>query len=288
MIYAILALICIVNGVFVVAFIRDIIKHKQELKEEPGNPIVMAFSQLIIYFLSTFGISDFAIGASLYPKAKWVDTKRLPGTLNTACVVPVAAMALAYIKSIEVGIWTLIIPIVAQVLGSFLSPRFVVKLPARKIKFLVTIGLMVAGATILMQLVNVFPSGGTATSLSGWKLALLGVLSFIYGAFNNMGIGSYPLTMATIFALGLEPSAAFPIMMGACTFSVPIGSLEFVRLKSYSRKITLFSATTGVIGVLIAVFIVKSLNVTVLKWVVLVVIVYSAISMAMSMRTKEA
>lgn len=76
-----------------------------------------------------------------------------------------------------------------------------------------------------------------------------------------MGIGSYPLTMATVYALGLDPKIAFPIMMGACTFSVSVGSIEFIKLDSYTRKITLISATAGVIGVLIAVFLVKGLDV---------------------------
>lgn len=288
MLYAILILVCVVNAAFVYTFVRDLSAHKNEVMKEAGNPVVMAISQLLIYFFSAFGISDFAIGASLYPKAKWIDAKRLPGTLNTACVVPVAAMALAYISSVKIGIWTLIVPIIAQVLGAYLSPRFVVKLPARKIKYFVTAGLFVAAAVILLQKLSLFPSGGNAFNLTGWKLILLGILSFVYGAFNNLGIGSYPLSMATVCALGLDPIAAFPMMMGACTFSVPVGSMEFIKLNSYSRKITLFSATAGVLGVLIAVFLVKGLNTNLLQWIVLLVILYSAVSMLLSLQKKEA
>lgn len=283
----ILALIVIVNGLFVYSFIKDLKLHWPELKDEPGNPVTMFISQFIIYFLSTFGISDFAIGAALYPKMKWVNAKKLPGTLNTACVIPVATMALAYITSIEVALSTLIVAIVAQVIGAYISPKFVVKLPARTIKYLVSIGLLVAAAVILAGKFGWMPAGGTATGLTGWKLVVLGIGSFIYGAFNNMGIGSYALTMATVFALGLDPRIAFPIMMGACTFSVPVGSMQFIKLDAYSRKITLFSATAGVIGVLIAVFIVKSLDVSMLQWVVVAVILYSAFSLLSSLRQSE-
>ncbi|MFB0918321.1 MAG: sulfite exporter TauE/SafE family protein [Clostridiaceae bacterium] len=284
----ILALIVLVNGAFAVTFIKDLIKNKTTVMKEPGNPIIMAVSQFVIFLLSTFGISDFAIGAALYPKAKWVEAKKLPGTLNTACVIPVAAMALAYISSIEVGLATLIVPIVAQVIGAYASPRFVVKLPVKTIKIFVSIGLIVAATLIFMGKMNIMPAGGAATSLDGGKLILLGILSLIYGALNNIGIGSYALTMATVYALGMSPSVAFPIMMGACTFSVPVGSMQFIKLDSYSRKITLFSATAGVIGVLVAAFVVKSLDVNVLQWVVLVVIIYSAISMILSLKEKKA
>lgn len=214
----ILLLIIIVNCTFIFSFLKDIYYNFSKLKKEKANPIALAISQFIIYTLSTFGISDFAIGASVYPKMKWVDAKKLPGTLNTACVIPVFVMALCYITSIKVGLFTLIVPIIMQVIGAYVSPKYVVKLPAKVIKILVTIGLFVAAILILMGKLNIMPMGGDATYLSFPKLIIMAILSFIYGTFNNMGIGSYPLTMATIYALGLSPSVSFPIMMGACTF----------------------------------------------------------------------
>lgn len=285
----ILVLIALVNGLFALNFIRDLVKHKDSVMKEPGNPIAMMVSSFVIFLLSTFGISDFAISAALYPKFGWVSSKKLPGTLNTQCVIPVAAMALIYISSINVGLATLIVAIIAQVLGAYVSPRFVVKLPAQKIKLFIALGLFVAAGVILAGKFGIFPAGGDADKLVGFKLVLLGVLSFIYGALNNIGIGSYALTMATVYALGLNPGVAFPIMMGACTFSVPVGSMQFIKLDSYSRKITLFTSTLGILGVLVAVFIVKSLDVSMLQWVVTVVILYSAVSLLLSLRkTKEA
>ena len=117
-----------------------------------------------------------------------------------------------------------------------------------------TAGLIIAALMILAGKFNWIPANGTATSLSGWKLMLTAILLFIYGALNNIGIGSYALTMATVYAMGLNPSAAFPIMMGAATFSVSTSSIQFVKLADYSRKITLFTSTFGVLGVLVAVF----------------------------------
>ncbi len=278
----ILALVVIINGAFAIAFIRDLLAHKGETMKEPGNPIAMAISSFIIFLLSTFGISDFAIGSSLYPKAKWVSDKKLPGTLNTECVIPVAVMALCYISSINVGLATLITAIVCQVIGAYVSPRFVVKLPANTIKKFVAAGLFIAAALILANKFGVYPSGGEATALTGVKLVVFAVLCLVYGALNNIGIGSYALTMATVYALGLNPGVAFPIMMGACTFSVPVGSMQFIKLDGYSRKITLFTSTFGVLGVLAAVYVVKSLNTSILQWVVAIVILYSAVTMLMS------
>jgi len=276
MLYVLLGLIIAVNLVFATVFVRDLVRHRAEASAEPGNAVAQAASSTAMFFFSTFGISDFAISTVLYRRLRWVSDLRLPGTLNTQCVIPVAVMAVAYISSIEVGLVTLFSFIAAQAVGAYLGPRFVVRLPVRAIRLFIGIGLAITSLLILAGQLGWLPSDGTATELTGWKFVVGVVAMFVFGALNNVGIGSYALTMATTYALGMNPVAAFPIMMGACALSVPIGSAEFVRLGSYSRRLTAITAVFGVVGVLVAVFIVKSLDVTAIKWVVLAVIVYTS------------
>ena len=283
-----LSLIVIINGIFAITFVKDLITNKEEFKNEKANMKALTFTSFIMFFLSTFGISDFAIGTVLYPKLDWVTMKKLPGTLNTQCVIPVAAMALSYISSVNVGVKTLAVCIVAQVIGAYIGPKFVVKLPEDTIKKFVGVGLIVAAFLIFAGQVNWIKSNGTATELYGGKLVLAGILLFTYGALNNIGIGSYALTMVTVYLLGMDPIAAFPIMMGACTFSVPIGSMQFIKFGEYSRRITLFTSIFGVMGTLVAVFLVKSLNTYMLKWLVIIVLLYSAFTMLQAQLKKEA
>ena len=89
-------------------------------------------------------------------------------------------MALSYITSIEVGIKTLVVCIVCQVIGAYIGPKFVVKLPERTIKLFVSIGLIVAAILIFAGQMNWIPSNGTATELYGGKLILAGVLLFVF------------------------------------------------------------------------------------------------------------
>ncbi|WP_203650396.1 sulfite exporter TauE/SafE family protein [Secundilactobacillus yichangensis] len=283
MVKILLAAIILINLLFIIVFVRDLLKHRDEVMSEPSSLLWTSLSQVVIYFLSTFGISDFAISTALYPKAKWISIKKLPGTLNTQCVIPVFVMSLAYISTINVGIKTLLVCIVCQVIGAYIGPYFVVKLPEHIIRYFVIAGLLVATALILGGKFGWIPSNGTATQLYGWKLWTTGLLMFIYGALNNIGIGSYALTMATVYAMGLNPVAAFPIMMGGATFSVSVGSMQFIKLNDYSRKITLTSIF-GIIGVLVAVYLVKSLNTSIIQWVVVVVLLYSAVSLWMGER----
>ena len=67
-----LALIVAINLYFIIYFLRDLFKNKQNFKEEPGDMRLLPFTSFITFFLSTFGVSDFAIGTVLYPKLKWV------------------------------------------------------------------------------------------------------------------------------------------------------------------------------------------------------------------------
>jgi len=279
MVGVLLVLITLVNGLYAFKFAADFLKHKKDAWAEPGNNVFLALWGAITFFLATFGISDFALSTILYRARKLTSDSKLPGTLNTQCAIPVAIMALAYISTIRVDTVTLISCIVAQMLGAYICPRFAVKFPAETIRTFMGVGFVLTSVLILAGKFNIIPLGGDATGLSGVKLGIAWVLHIVFGALNNVGVGSCAPTMATIYALGVNPAAVFPIMMGACTFSVPMGAMEFIRLGQYGRKITLFSSIFGVAGVLAAVSIVKSLNLAVLQWIAAGVVLYSGASM---------
>ncbi|MCE5202112.1 MAG: sulfite exporter TauE/SafE family protein [Synergistaceae bacterium] len=279
MVRILLLLIVVINGLFAFRFFTDFMKHKKEAWAEPGNNILLAVWGALVFFLSTFGISDFALSTVMYRVRKLVDDAKLPGTLNTQCAIPVAVMALSYVSAIHVDQVTLVLLIVSQMVGAYFGPRFVVKMPVNRIRTFMGFGLLLAAFFVIAGKFGLMPSGGEATGLSGVKLVLGMLLLLVYGALNNVGIGAYAPTMATVYALGLNPAIAFPVMMGACTFSVPIGGMEFIRLGQYGRKITLFSSVFGILGVLAAVFIFKSLDTSMLQWVVAVVILIAGVNL---------
>ena len=118
--------------------------------------------------------------------------------------------------------------------------------------------------------------GGTAIGLYGSKLIIGVVVNFILGALMTVGIGLYAPCMALVFALGMSPQVAFPIMMGSCAFLMPPASIRFILEGAYNRKAAVGMALPGIVAVLIAAFIVKSLPLDTLRWVVIVVILYTA------------
>jgi uncharacterized membrane protein YfcA len=103
----------------------------------------------------------------------------------------------------------------------------------------------------------------------------------------TLGIGLYAPCMILVSLLGMNPTAAFPIMMGSCAFLMPVGSLRFIRERCYSLRAALGLAIGGIPGVLLAAFIVKSLSLGAVRWLVIIVVLYTAITMLVSATTKE-
>ena len=126
------------------------------------------------------------------------------------------------------------------------------------------------------------PVGVRGTSL---VVAVLG--NFCLGALMSLGIGLYAPCMILVGLLGMSERTAFPIMMGSCAFLMPVGSLRFIREQSYSLRNALGLALGGIPGVLIAAYIVQSLDLRTVRWLVIVVVLYTAITMLLSARSER-
>jgi uncharacterized membrane protein YfcA len=90
--------------------------------------------------------------------------------------------------------------------------------------------------------------------------------------------------MAIVYALGMNPRTAFPIMMTATAMLMAAGSARFVKEKAYDRKAALGLAAAGILGVFLAAWVVRSLPLAFIKWVVLVAVLYTSVWMFLSAR----
>ncbi|MCZ8130099.1 MAG: sulfite exporter TauE/SafE family protein [Steroidobacteraceae bacterium] len=238
-------------------------------------------------FLDTLGIGSFATTTAAFRLGRLVPDDQLPGTLNAGHGLPTVAQALIFVIAVKIDTTTLVAMIAAAVAGAWLGARFVSGLPKRAIQGGMGIALLVAAGLFLLRNYDLLPGGGDALGLEGGML-LAGVAgNFVLGALMTLGIGLYAPCMILVALLGMNPIAAFPIMMGSCAFLMPIGSIAFIRSGRYSTKAAVGLAIGGIPGVLIAAFIVKSLPLTVLNWLVFVVVLYTAATLLWSMRRRE-
>ena len=278
MITGVLGVLGVLTAWFTVVFGKDVLKHKDNLETET-NLVTSGIIGFITNFFDTLGIGSFAPTTALLKAFKQIHDRVLPGTLNVSCTIPVVTEAFIFITVIEVEPITLISMIAAATLGAFLGAGIVSGLPERKVQLGMAIALFVTAFLMLAGKMGWMPGGGEALGLTGIKL-VLGILgNFILGALMTLGIGLYAPCMALIYFLGMSPAVAFPIMMGSCAFLMPVASMKFVKEGAYNKKASFGIAVGGIIGVFIAAYIVKSLPLNILGWLVIAVIFYTSIVM---------
>jgi uncharacterized membrane protein YfcA len=233
-------------------------------------------------FLDTLGIGSFAITTVLFKLLKLCPDEDIPGTLNVGHSIPTFLEAFIFISIVAIEGRTLVLMILASVAGAWLGAGTVASWPRRKIQIGMGAALLAAAVLFAMKNLGLFPPGGEALGLSGALLAVGLIGNFIFGALMTLGIGAYAPSMILVSLLGMNPVAAFPIMMGSCAFLMPAASIHFIRQRRYSVGPSLGLTLGGAPAVLIAAYVVKSLPMTKLRWLVIVVVLYTAVTMLRS------
>ncbi|MBK8481863.1 MAG: sulfite exporter TauE/SafE family protein [Proteobacteria bacterium] len=235
-----------------------------------------------VNFLDTLGVSSFATTTAVFRLGRLVRDEHLPGTLNAGHALPTVIQALVFIVAVQMDTLTLIAMILAAVLGAFFGAQIVTGLPRRAIQLGMGTALLVAAGLFLARSFELVPGGGAALGLSQPLLAVGVAGNFVLGALMTLGIGLFAPCLILVSLLGLNPLAAFPIMMGSCAFLMPVAGMPFVRSGRYDGRAAVGLALGGIPGVLIAAFIVRSLPLKVLNWLVFVVVLYTAITLLWS------
>ena len=268
-------------------------RHRREGRVAPG-PVELAIG-FITNFLDTLGIGSFATTTSMYRLWNIVRDEKIPGTLNVGHTPPTVTQALIYITIVSVEFQTLALLIASAVAGSWLGAGIVSGMPRRKIQIGMGSALLVAAVLMAITAIQTFdpsiqilPAGGTALGLEGGKLIIGCGINFMLGALMTLGIGLYAPCMIMISLLGMDPTAAFPIMMGSCAFLMPTASMQFIRKEKYDLRAAIGLAIGGIPAVLIAALIVRSLPLAYVRWLVVVVVVYTATALLRSAASEGA
>jgi uncharacterized membrane protein YfcA len=262
---------------FIYILTTDYLKHKNEL--EDVSWIKTGLIGFLVNFFDVLGIGAFAPQTALLKFSKQTSDKLIPGTMNVANTIPVLIQAIIFIKVIEVEPITLIVMFLTAMGGAMIGAGIVAKLSENKIRLTMSIALLITAGFMLANKLHLIHGEGVAIGIHGWKLVIAAVVNFILGAMMTAGVGLYAPCMALVFLLGLSPQVAFPIMMGSCAFLMPPASYKFIKSGAYNRKAAIGMAMPSIIAVLIAAFIVKSLPLDTLRWLVLCIILYTSITM---------
>ena len=242
--------------------------------------------QAVIGFVTNFfdalGVGSFAPTTSWFKLQNVVPDERIPGTMHVGHTLPVIVQSFIFIAIIEVDTVTLTSMIGASVVGAWLGAGVVASWPRRNIQIGMGTALLIAAVAFVAANLGYAPVGGEALGLRGVGLAVAMTTSFILGALMTLGIGNYAPSMIIVSLLGMNPLVAFPIMMGSAAFLMPVAGVRFLRANAYSLRPALGLLLGGLPAVLIAAFVVRSLPLTTLRWLVVIVVTYAAVAMLRS------
>jgi uncharacterized membrane protein YfcA len=284
-----LALLCALGALTLWYIARWYLLERERARDPAalaGRPgITDGLIGFVTNFFDTLGIGSFAPTTAIFKLQHRPPDEQIPGTLNAGHALATVTQALIFITAVTVDLTTLIGMIAAAVLGAWLGVSVVARLPRRAIQVGLGVALFISALLFLSRNLGWMPGGGDALALHGGRLLFAIGVNFVLGALMMLGVGLYAPCLILVSLLGMNPLAAFPIMMGACAFLMPIGGARFIQANRYSLRSALGLALGGIPGVLAAAFIVKSLPILWLRWLVTVVVLYAALLMLNSART---
>lgn len=273
-----LAALGVVNVAFVLAWVRD----ARRRSVRPVPKLVDIAIGFVTDFLDALGIGSFAPTTALFKFRGTPADELIPGTLNVGHNAAAFVETVVLVTAVAVEPVLLVAMVASATLGAWLGAGVVSGLPRRAIQLFMGAALLTAAVFFTMANFGAFPVGGTSMGLEGWRFGLAVGVNFVLGALMSVGIGPYAPSMVLLALLGLHPLGAFPIMMGTCGIVQPVASLRFFKTGRFAYGPALGLTIGGSVGVLMAIFIVRRLPLLALRWLVIVVVTYAAVSMLRS------
>ena len=273
-----LTALVLINIAFLVGWLRA--RRTHPLRDKPtAGDVLIGF---VTDFFDALGIGSFAPTTALFKLRGRPADELIPGTLNVGHNASAFVETAIFVTSVAVDPFLLAAMVASATAGAWLGAGTVSRLPRRSIQLFMGAALLTAATFFAIANLGAFPVGGDAMSLPGWRFGVAVVVNFVLGALMSVGIGAYAPCMVLLALLGLNPLGAYPIMMGTCGLVQPAASLRFFKTGRFAWGTSLGLTMGGVLGVLVAVFIVKHLDLKTLRWLVMIVVAYAAVSMLRS------
>src|SRR3954467_11846152 len=227
----------------------------------------------VVNFLDTLGIGSFAPTTAWFKFRKMVPDRLIPQTLLCGLTPPAMTESVIYLVLLGVLVDPVLLfsCVIAVFIGGLVGVRLVTRARVWVVQMIVAIGLLLAATAYAMTNLHLFPGGGTATALPlGPTIVAIGA-SFGFGILANFGVGNYAPTLVLLSLMGMDPRLCFPIMAAGGSLMGAGASLRHIAIGQVDLRIVLGLAIGGVPAVLVAAFIVKSMPLEVLRWMVFVV-----------------
>jgi uncharacterized membrane protein YfcA len=238
----------------------------------------------ITNFFDTLGIGSFAPTMAWFKFRRMVPDRLIPCTMLVGHALPTLTQAVIFL--ILLGV--LVDPVLligctlALLMGGLLGAPMVARAKVWIVQTVVGIALIVAAILYALANLHLMPGGGTAAALPVALTVAAIAANFLFGVLLNFGVGNYAPSLVMFSLMGMDPRLAFPIMAGGAALTAAGAGARHIAIGEIDLRIASGIAIGGIPAVLAAAFIVKSMPLEMLRWLVIVVVLYAATMMLRS------
>ncbi len=235
----------------------------------------------ITNFFDTLGVGSFAPTMAWFKFRKLVPDRLIPSTMLVGHTLPAVVQAIIFLVLLGVLVdpALLIGCVLALLMGGLLGVSLVIRTKVWVVQLIVGFALILAAIMYALTNLHLMPGGGTATGLPMPLMATAIVANFLFGILLNFGIGNYAPTLVMLSLMGMDPRLSFPIMAAGAALTAAGASARYISIGEIDLRIATGIALGGIPAVLVAAFIVKSMSLELLRWLVVCVVLYAAIVM---------
>jgi uncharacterized membrane protein YfcA len=229
-------------------------------------------------FFDTLGVGSFAPTLAWLKFRRLVPDRLIPSTMLVGYTLPSMTQAIIFLVLLGVFVDPVLLVgcVIALLMGAVLGAGLVTKARASIVQGIVAIALLVAAILYTITNLDLMPGGGTAASLPLPLTVIAIAANFGFGLLLNFGVGNYAPTLVMLSLMGMDPRLSFPIMAGGAAFAGAAASTRHIAIGKVDLRIAGGLAIGGIPAVLVAAFMVRSMPVAMLRWLVIVVVVYAA------------
>jgi uncharacterized membrane protein YfcA len=236
----------------------------------------------VVNFFDTLGIGSFAPTTAWLKFRGIVPDRLIPPTMLVGLTPPSMAESIIFLVLLGVLVDPVLLIgcVIALLMGGLLGAPLVARARVWIVQLVVAAALLLAAAAYAMTNLHMFPGGGTASSLPLGLMIVAIAANFGFGLLLNFGVGNFAPTLVMLSLMGMDPRLAFPIMAGGAALTGAGASIRHIMIGEIDLRIVLGLAIGGIPAVLVAAFLVKTMPLELLRWLVIVVVLYAAAVMA--------
>ena len=271
MLIALLIPLALAIAVYAIVLMRAVVARKIV---PSGEGIILG---AVTNFFDTLGIGSFAPTMAWIKFRKLVPDRLIPCTMLVGHTPP--AMTQGFIFLILLGVKVdpvlLVGCVIGLLMGGLLGVRLVVRTRVWIVQLFVAFGLFLAALMYALTNLHLMPGGGTAETLPVSMMAIAIIANFMFGILFNYGVGNYAPTLAMFSLMGMDPRLCFPIMAAGAGLAGAAASIGHIKIGEIDFRLATGITLGGIPLVFVAAFIVKSMSVEMLRWLVFVVVLYA-------------